>query len=194
MKFFSIGKDGGPESNVTGFFLVEIKSLFSVVFLKFAKGTRESFHSHAFNALTLWLNGQVCEEYPDGKGRPWFPGDLKFTPRHLMHRVRAYVDSYAVSIRGPWDPTWQEFNSTTQETTTLGQGRVEIDKIYPCDLCKHSLVNNLHGFDQNDFYYDPETNNFRHSGCCTYCRECFPLPELDKVLVHQGDPGDEHGS
>lgn len=191
MKFFSIGKDGGPKSNVTGLFLVEIKSLFSIVFLKFAKGTRESFHSHAFNALTLWLKGQVCEEYPDGKGRPWEPGEFKFTPKKLMHRVRAFVDSYAISVRGPWDLTWQEYNESTKAITTLCEGRKVVDVLEPCELCHHTLLNNLHGINQNDFYYNTTWNEFKHKGSCSYCRECFPLPNLD---VRQGDPGDEHGN
>jgi hypothetical protein len=55
MKFLSKCKDGGPESPVTAYVLVEIKSLFSVMLLHFS-GTREAFHSHAFNALT----GQRC--------------------------------------------------------------------------------------------------------------------------------------
>ena len=128
MKFFSISKDGGPESHVTGFFVVEIKSLFSIVVLKFTKGTRENFHSHAFNALTLWLSGEVCEEYPDGKGRPWHPGDWKFTPKKMMHRVRALVNSYAISFRGPWDPTWEEYNAKTQEFTVLTHGRNVVER------------------------------------------------------------------
>ena len=60
MRFLEVTKDGGPDSPVTGLFLIEIKSLFSVVLLKFG-GTRENFHSHAFNALTFWLKGAVME-------------------------------------------------------------------------------------------------------------------------------------
>ena len=123
MKLFSWGKDGGPESHVDGFFIIEIKSLFSIVVLKFNEGTRENFHSHAFNAYTLWLSGEVSEEYPDGKGRPWFPGNRKFTPRRLMHRVRALTTSYALSFRGPWTSTWEEYNETTNQFTVLTHGR-----------------------------------------------------------------------
>lgn len=137
MKFFSIGKDGGPESTVTGFFVVEIKNLFSIVFLKFAQGTREAFHSHAFNAVTLWLKGEVCEEYPikhelavfgiPWEHKYWRPGQLKYTPKGLSHRVRALVDSYAISIRGPWDITWKEYDATKDETTTLTWGRKVVE-------------------------------------------------------------------
>src|SRR5271154_4359591 len=67
MKLFKKMRDGGPESPVVGYFLVEIKSLFSVVLLHFG-GTREAFHSHAFNAVTLWLRGRVEElvKTPEG--------------------------------------------------------------------------------------------------------------------------------
>lgn len=124
MKLISVAKDGGPESHVTGFFLIEIKSLFSVVILKFAKGTREAFHSHAFNALTLWLGACVYEEFPNGQYRYWSDGlQFKKTPRGLMHRVHAIVDSYAISVRGPWAKTWKEYDPRTKVTTTLTHGR-----------------------------------------------------------------------
>lgn len=124
MKLLSVAKDGGPESNVTGFFLVEIKSLFSIVFLKFAKGRRESFHSHAFNALTLYFDACVYEEFPDGGYKYWSDGwQFKTTPRGLMHRIYAFVDSYALSFRGPWKKTWQEYNPQTKQTITLMNGR-----------------------------------------------------------------------
>ena len=42
-----------------------------------------------------------------------------------------------------------------------------------CNLCNHSLENNLHGFDQNDYYEDAD-GNFKHRGRCTYCKECNP--------------------
>ena len=41
MKFFGFGSDGGENSGVTGFWLFEIKSLFSIAILKFAKGTKK---------------------------------------------------------------------------------------------------------------------------------------------------------
>lgn len=124
MRFFEVAKDGGPDSHVTGFFLIEIKSLFSVVILKFAKGTREAFHSHAFNALTLWLSpAYVCEEFPYADFRFWHDFTWKYTPRDLMHRVRALVDSYAISFRGPWKKTWQEYLTNTGNTVTLTNGR-----------------------------------------------------------------------
>jgi hypothetical protein len=121
MKFFSKSKDGGPESHVDAFFIVEIKSLFSIVLLRFNQGTREAFHSHAFNAWTYWIHGMVLEEFPDGKGRPWWKGDWKYTPRRLMHKVRAVTTSYALSFRGPWVDRWQE--NVDGKLVTLTHGR-----------------------------------------------------------------------
>lgn len=129
MRLLEVSKDGGPDSYVTGLYLIEIKSPFSIVLLKFAKGTRETFHNHAFNALTLWLSGLVHEEYPlqgtfpDGWTTAWYPWQWKYTPRNMMHRVRALKDSYAISFRGPWKKTWQEYDPITRTTSILSNGR-----------------------------------------------------------------------
>lgn len=50
MKILKRGHDGGKDLSVTGYWLIECKPLFSVVFLKFNKGSHLTFHSHAFNA------------------------------------------------------------------------------------------------------------------------------------------------
>ena len=42
-----------------------------------------------------------------------------------------------------------------------------------CGLCKHSLEDNAHGFDQDDGYMD-ERGKFVHSGFCKYCVVCTP--------------------
>jgi len=47
MRLFQKAKDGGPESPVDGYFLIEIKSLFSIALLKFNNGGRENYHTHA---------------------------------------------------------------------------------------------------------------------------------------------------
>jgi hypothetical protein len=41
-----------------------------------------------------------------------------------------------------------------------------------CNLCGHTLVNNSHGFDQNDAHM--EGDELIHHGRCTYCRFCNP--------------------
>lgn len=124
MRFFYKGKDGGPQSPVTGFWLVEIKWLFSIVLLRFNAGCRETFHSHAFNAWTWFFFGDLEEEFINGETnryrRSWRP---KFTPRELMHRVHSGGTSWCLSLRGPWAHLWREYDSEWDRFTTLTHGR-----------------------------------------------------------------------
>jgi hypothetical protein len=124
MKLFRIAKDGGPTSHVTGFFIVEIKSLFSIVLLHFAEGTREAYHSHAFNAFTIWLKGCVVEYVLDRAGKLWFAGQFKYTPRGCFHKiVGATGGAWALSFRGAWSRTWREYVPQSQQFVTLTHGR-----------------------------------------------------------------------
>lgn len=122
MKMFKKSYDGGPDSGVTGYWLIEAKSLFSIVLLHFSPGSREAYHSHAFNAVTLWLKGNVAEAYRGGDVLEWYPGNLKYTPKSCFHKIVAGPSgAWALSVRGPWDRTWQEHRAG--KTTTLEQGR-----------------------------------------------------------------------
>ena len=125
MRFLEVTKDGGPDSPVTGLFLIEIKSLFSIVLLKFG-GMRENFHSHAFNAWTIWLKGAVMEVIRPASGRPtlfnlrgWKAGDIKFTSRDTMHKVLPEGTAWALSFRGPWAKTWKEYDPANDAIVTL---------------------------------------------------------------------------
>lgn len=125
MILFEKLNDGGPYSPVMGYFLIEIKSLFSIVLLHFG-GTREAYHSHAFNAITLWLKGVVREKVRTETGeesRIWKAGQLKYTPRKRLHKVVPLTDAWALSIRGPWSKTWQEYLPNEDKTVTLTHGR-----------------------------------------------------------------------
>lgn len=129
MKLFRKSYDGGADSGVTGYWLIESKSLFSIVLLRFAPGSREAFHSHAFNALTWWLKGRV-EEFFIGsahRAKVWVPSwRPKWTPKKCFHKIIAgEKGAWALSIRGPWDATWSE--SKNGQTYTLGHGRVRIN-------------------------------------------------------------------
>ena len=127
MKFCKYGKDGGPSSTVTGFWLVEIKSLFSIVLLRFDKGSRECYHSHAFNALTWWLIGEVDEHHKDGNIKRWKPSFVpKHTPRSCFHKVFANKTTWALSIRGPWSNIWHEFYPKENLDITLTHGRKQV--------------------------------------------------------------------
>ena len=125
MKLFKRMRDGGPESPVIGYFLIEVKSLFSVVLLHFG-GTREAFHSHAFNSLTFWLSGQVEEVIKTGEGYErltWKAGQVKYTRRSTMHKVLSGNGAWAVSFRGPWAKTWKEYLPEENKFITLTHGR-----------------------------------------------------------------------
>lgn len=122
MKFFTKAKDGGPESPVDAYFLFEIKSLLTVAILKFNKGSREAFHTHAFHALTWFIKGDLVEEDINGEFHIYERGILpKVTRRSKNHRVIALADSWCFTIRGPWSKTWTE--DTDEKTTVLTHGR-----------------------------------------------------------------------
>ena len=124
MKWLFKRYDGGDNSGVTGYWLLEWKKLFSIVVLKFEPNHRENYHSHAFAALTWWLRGRAVEEFPDGTTRMWAPSLLpKYTPKHNTHRYKPDSVIWAFSIRGPWEDTWKEYNPQTKEYITLSKGR-----------------------------------------------------------------------
>ena len=123
MKFLSKAKDGGPESPVDAYFLFEIKPFGSIALLKFNKGTRESFHTHAFNAMTWFLYGDMIEENINGSLRKYSFSLLpKITKKTNNHRIIAYKPSWCFTIRGPWARTWTE--DKDGNTTVFGHGRI----------------------------------------------------------------------
>ena len=123
MKLFKVSKDGGKKSTVTGLFLIEWKQAFSIAFLKFDQGSRENFHSHAFNAITFWMPGSdVTEHHTDGTKIDWHFG-FKLTPRNCFHKIYANKTSYAFTIRGRWVEEWKEYNKANNETIVMTNGR-----------------------------------------------------------------------
>lgn len=127
MKFLSIGKDGGPQSTVTGYWLAEVKRLLSVVLLRFDDGSRDEYHSHAFDSLNWVIRGEVEENHLDGRRvrhRPsWRP---VVTRRSTFHRVVSNGTTWVFSIRGPWSRTWQEYDPDEGSYSTLTHGRIEV--------------------------------------------------------------------
>ena len=124
MKFCKIMKDGGKESVVWGFFLVEIKSLFSIVILKFEDGSRDAYHNHAFHAFSWVLRGKLKEEHIDKPTNHIFPSWVPFlTKRDCFHKVTSFGNTYALTFRGPWAKTWNEYHPQTDEHITLSDGR-----------------------------------------------------------------------
>lgn len=132
MKIFHKSKDGGKESNVTGYWLIESKSLFSIVLLRFDKGSREAFHNHAFNAVSWVLSGSLTEFWKVDKKRVIVLGmDPSIVPvytsRERMHQVHGTADTtWVLSFRGPWSKTWKEYLPKEDKEITLTNGRVEV--------------------------------------------------------------------
>lgn len=142
MRFFSKAKDGGKDSPVDGYFLIEIKGLFSIVFLKFNKGQRESYHTHAFNALTWFLWGDLEEQKYNGSIHEYKRNIIpKITKRDNNHRVKANKNSYCISLRGRWASTWTEHNNINKVKTTFTHGRKVIaqDSIKNRSLTREEL-------------------------------------------------------
>lgn len=132
MKLFHKSKDGGKDSNVTGYWLIEAKSLFSIVLLRFDKGSREAFHNHAFNAVSWVLKGGLVEFVKE----PYifmstFNPSLKpiYTSRDRMHQVRGVADAtWVLSFRGPWSRTWKEWLPAEDKEVTLTNGRKIVEE------------------------------------------------------------------
>ena len=130
MKFFKKMKDGGAESTVTGYWLVEIKSWFSIVLLKFEGKSREAYHTHAFNCWNWLISGGLKENKIDGTQR--FYESSKSSrffkiSREDFHKVDSITPaSWVLSFRGPWSDHWQEFLPQEGRFRILTHGRQEV--------------------------------------------------------------------
>ena len=130
-KFFKKDKDGGPESKVWAYWVVECKRLCSIAFLHFEDGGREVFHSHAFNAISWVIKGElnetVCHDPAIYTKNRYLPS-LKpiFTPRHRTHMVKSTGDTLVFTLRGPWVKYWHEQDPMSGSRKVLGHGRKEV--------------------------------------------------------------------
>lgn len=126
MNILKVTKDGGPLSRVWAYWLIEIKRLFSVVLLRFEDGTRDVYHSHAFNSIAWVLRGKLREEFLDGRVREHLPSLRPFrVGRDDFHQVKSIGRTWVFNLRGPWTKTWLEYNPVDGKTSTLTNGRVE---------------------------------------------------------------------
>ena len=142
MKFFKFAKDGGPQSRVSGLFIIEIKKLFSIVLLRFDDGARDAFHTHAFNAWSWVLKGHLIEMVQhrvqlNGEGYPAFwtarndylpSWRCIKTPRECMHKVISEGVTWAITFRGPWSDTWHEYLPQENVGLTLTHGREVVER------------------------------------------------------------------
>jgi hypothetical protein len=118
-------KDGGPESSVTGYWLVELKGLFSIVLLRFEGASRPVFHTHAFNCLSWVLKGILLERSLTGGSHHRLASWRPFvTRREDFHKVDSIGGStWVLSFRGPWAKRWHEYRPDTDQFVTLESGR-----------------------------------------------------------------------
>jgi hypothetical protein len=122
LKLLEVSKDGGPESTVWAYWLNEFKSAFSIVLLKFENGTREAFHSHAFNCISWILRGKLEERHLDGRVQYHYPSwKPVITKRSTFHQVCSYGRTWVISFRGPWAKTWEEIENGEGKTLTNGR-------------------------------------------------------------------------
>jgi hypothetical protein len=131
VKLFSTSKDGGKDSNVTGYWLIEWKNVFSVALLKFDRSSREAFHSHAFNSISWVLSGHLLEERLHvhwRTGLTHYKPSLKpiITTRNNTHKVYGIAPTtWVITFRGPWHKTWhEEFDDGTK--VVLAHGRLPV--------------------------------------------------------------------
>lgn len=133
MKLLWNAKDGGEESRVWCWG-VESKRFGSVLLLKFARGSREALHTHAFNSLSWVLRGSLLETHKalfgDGFGlieihHPSFhPVVTRRTTFHMVDGV--FPANWVITLRGPWVDEWREFLPKLGRFIRLTHGRKEL--------------------------------------------------------------------
>jgi len=128
MKFLFKRADGGPDSNVTGYWFIEWKKVFSIALLKFSQGSRENYHSHAFNSFSVVLKGHIKEEMFNGTTNDFKTGKIVVTTRSNLHKVFGVAPTtWVLTFRGPWLDTWYE-KTPSNETIILTHGREVVDE------------------------------------------------------------------
>ena len=134
MKILWGNKDGGPESEVQCWG-VEIKSLFSVMLLRFTTKSRNAYHSHAFWSISWLLKGALLENRRyDENGYQYshlnlYRAGIKpiIITRDNLHMVRGLHGTkyhWALTFRGPWTATWKDGQPGDLDTLTHGRRKV----------------------------------------------------------------------
>jgi len=115
------GKDGGEESTVWGWF-VEAKRLATVALLRFEDGSREAYHSHAFDCVSVLLEGELHEHHLFGGVFVYRAPCVFVTRKNTFHKVVSVGRSYVATVRGPWADEWLEWTEA-QGFQVLTNGR-----------------------------------------------------------------------
>ena len=110
MKLLSKGKDGGPESHVWCYWLIEWKRFITIALVDFHDGSRDAYHSHAFNSISWVLRGHLTESILTGGFRGYLPSWRPIiTRRDTFHKVVSHGRTFVLTFRGPWAKDWQEY-------------------------------------------------------------------------------------
>lgn len=120
-------KTPGMVQGSSEYVLIEIKSLFSIILTHLAPYGETAYHSHAFNAFTIFLKGTAMEFKQNQWRIKTFPHDgrFKFTRRSDCHMLETGgTGAWFLTFRGPWRDTWQEVQNG--KVITLTHGRKEI--------------------------------------------------------------------
>jgi hypothetical protein len=125
MRFLEKCKDGGHQSPVDGYVLIELKGWFSIILLRFNPGAREKSHTHAFNAISWFLSGSTTE-YIQGQSPKHRTGLClpHITTRNVNHRYNCYKPAWCLTFRGPWVSWWKD------GTKYLSWGRKVVAEIF----------------------------------------------------------------
>lgn len=126
IRLFHKAKDGGPESKVDGYWLIEAKGWFSIALLRFGEGSRDAYHSHAFDAVSWLLTGGL-DEHVKGEecSRLYGPGSAhQDSAGACPQGLGICSNNWVLTFRGPWLPTWTE--TVAGKETVLTQGRVVV--------------------------------------------------------------------
>lgn len=128
MRFFEWSHDGHKDSGVDAFFIIEIKKLFSIAFLRFGNGESAVYHSHAFDALTWSQPGVIMTEVKLEDDilvlKNYAPSLIpKLTRKKNKHKVVSIGTNWALTLRGPWEDYWEETDVDNDTTRVLTHGR-----------------------------------------------------------------------
>lgn len=130
-KKFELGK-----GLVIRYTLIEIKWLFSIYFHQIKTVEQDRFHTHAFNAFVIILNGSYEDEIKDGIGidkptqiKKFNKGNFRYIPRELNHKLlKAEDNTVSLLITGPYSSIWTE-ETNEGVLRVLTKGRMPLGEI-----------------------------------------------------------------
>ncbi len=130
MKFLSYKKITIGELDANQFIIIEIKSLFSIIFYFFkGSGWQDRFHTHAFNAVSFRIFGSYrVRDIIDGKVvESARTSRVKFFSKKTNHMLGPSQGCLTLLIAGPWDKTWIETKDGQERVLTWGRKRISQD-------------------------------------------------------------------